>query len=189
MKPVLFSLAVVLAVLCAQPRAAEARGIVIINTGDDIMYLHAMPQAAIDAMPDLAGYKVGYKYSLFGVFWLDIWRWDGELVIYQGNTYEPVPDEARELIGGETPIGYRLPPGLLAILCGVAVALVSTLKRKRGVMLGMTVAFAGATAGLWFGKLGISCVIPAAATCAVLFIALTPPPREPVSFREPDAQP
>jgi hypothetical protein len=160
--------------LVAAPRAAEAKGIVIINTGADILYLHDIPEAALQELPELAGYKVGYKYSLFGVFWLDFWRWDGELVVYKGTEYAPIPPEEQALLGGGgVPIGYRVPPGLLLVLCGILLAIAAAVKRNRNLMLGLTIGSAAGTAALYFMGLGLSTIIPAGTAVALLVMAFS----------------
>ncbi|MBA3459733.1 MAG: hypothetical protein H0T46_07215 [Deltaproteobacteria bacterium] len=169
MKPILLFLTTALVLLLSAPREAEAKGIVIINTGRDILYMHDVPEAALEQLPELAGYKVGYKYSMFGVFWLDFWRWDGELVVYKDTEYAPIPASEQALFGaGSAPIGYHAPPGLLLVLCGILLAIASALKRNRKLMIGLTVGTAAGTAALYFMGLGLSTIIPASAAVGLL---------------------
>src|SRR5437667_25085 len=44
--------------------------------------------------------KVGYKFSYFGVFWLDLWTSGGTYCVYEGNHYNAIqPAEAAHLLG------------------------------------------------------------------------------------------
>ena len=76
--------------------SAEAKGLMIINTGDDVKEVSDIKdeiRAEVEA--DTApGVKIGFMYSRFGVFWLDIWRWSGKFVLYQGTTVWEAPEEA-----------------------------------------------------------------------------------------------
>jgi len=116
--------AVVIVLCLAWPAQASAKGAVLITHGDTIADL-----GPIAAMPDgedgdeLRGHKVGYKYSYFGLFWLDAWTWDGEFCVFEGNNFMPVSQEmATALLGksASAPVFYRLPPLLLLILAFVA---------------------------------------------------------------------
>lgn len=189
MKPAVWVLAVFLAVLAA-PRPAHAVP-VIYNTGDDIMYLRDIPPDVAKDEPDLAGYKVGWHYSRFGLFWVDFWRWGGELCVYQGNTYEPVPHEAVEALGGDAaPLSYHLPPGLVCVLCGIALWLVGGVFTNKAVRFTIAGVLAAAAIGGHFAGLGFGAILfGGTALVAVLFVFQRPPP-EPVSFRsDPDAPP
>ena len=186
MKPLLVALAVIFALLVVSaPRPAEAApSIVIINTGDDIMYVREVPAKALEAMPDLAGSRVGYHYGRFGVFWLDLWRWSGELVIYKDNTYEAIPPDARELLGGDTvPLAYHLPPGLVALLCGFELFLVARTRRSARVHLALAGGVGAVTAALYVLGLGFSTLLVGGLAIAHVIMALSPPPRRPADFR------
>ena len=123
---------------------AEARrggGAVIINTGDDILHIRDLPKAdalvlADDPSSETLGDrtffgKLGYRYERFGVFWMDIWRWDGEFVLYEGDTYVPLSDEMVEALGGASvPWRYRLPDGLLIVLALAYLGFIGRRKRS-----------------------------------------------------------
>jgi hypothetical protein len=61
---------------------AEAKGILIINTGEDVFETGSLP-ASIAA--DLPGAKAGYRCSVFGVFWAYIVTWGCTPVAYVDN--------------------------------------------------------------------------------------------------------
>jgi hypothetical protein len=67
---------------------------------------------------------VGFKYSSFGVFWIDLWTWGGEYCVYSEageKTYWVIPPAvAAQLLGKSEgdlgkPFNYRCPVGLLVI--------------------------------------------------------------------------
>ena len=77
-------------VVCAgfinSERNAEARGLMIVNTGLDVTHVSELNDAAkAELVAEAQDMKIGYAYERFGVFWLDIWRWDGQLVFYKGD--------------------------------------------------------------------------------------------------------
>ena len=123
---------------------AEARrggGAVIINTGDDILHIRDLPnadvlQSADDPDSEVLGDrmvfgKLGYRYERFGVFWMDIWRWDGEFVLYSGDTYVSIDDEMVEALGGASvPWRYRLPDGLLILIAAAYLGFIGRRKRS-----------------------------------------------------------
>jgi len=137
------ALLIAIALLVGTGGVANAKGLVVINTGDDILHLRDL-DADKAAM---VGYgKLGYRYDLFGVFWVDIWRSDGEFVVYEGSTYSPITDEELEMLGGASvPWRYHLPEGLLIILALIELAIVSRTRRKvktAFILGGILVAFA-----------------------------------------------
>ena len=111
--------------------SAEARrggGIVVINTGDAIEHVRDLDS---DAARELGYSKLGFRYTRFGLFWLDLWRWDGEFVVYEGSTYVPITDDELETLGGAwVPLRYHLPEGLLIIVAGIYLLVVGRRKRK-----------------------------------------------------------
>ena len=130
------ALATVFLGILGTANVAEAKGFMLITYGDDITHVADLPADA-GAEPGLA---VGYKYSSFGVFWLDIWRWGGEFVVYKGDNYQSFKDagvtvkEMSEVVGTELnkPWSYRLPPGLiiLILLVGGYIAYTVVTSRK-----------------------------------------------------------
>lgn len=175
-----------LTIVLALGHAAEARGIIIINTGDDIMELGPLQP---DDVRDTGFTKLGYHYKRFGVFWLDVWRWGGEFCVYDGTRYAPLTDEDLEMLGGaQLPLAYHLPPGLVALLCGFLLTVAGALKRHRSALIAVTVATAGGTAALYFGHLGMSTILPACTAVAMLVMAFSSDPPEPADFSGGDAR-
>lgn len=129
--------------------AEAARGITIINTGEDVMAIADVPaavQAELGLPPGSGPLQVGIKYSRFGVFWLDIVRWDSELCLFSeqgdGFTYEVgTPAQLAEIAGipeaeVTTPIRYYFPPGgvilgLVALIGGPLLLWSGAADRKR----------------------------------------------------------
>ena len=95
---------------------------------------HAM-KAEVESST-MVGAKVGMMYSRFGLFFLDIWRWNKKFVIYKDNTvWEITEEQAKEVaVDGklDVPFTMTIPPGLLVILGGIALAVaVKLIGRKK----------------------------------------------------------
>ncbi len=96
------------------PSRADARGgLLLITHGDRIGHVGDGPTQ------ELKGSKVGYKYSYFGVFWVDLWTWGGSYCVYERTGFRPIqPPLAASLLGIKEdelspPLLYRFPLGLL----------------------------------------------------------------------------
>jgi hypothetical protein len=129
---------VVIAAFAVRMPSAEAKGLFIINTGEDVAEVAKIkPDALAEVESSTAvGAKIGMMYSRFGIFWLDIWRWDKKFVIFQGNTvWELTEDQAKELaVDGklDVPFTMTLPPGLIVILGGLGIFIaIKVLGRKK----------------------------------------------------------
>ncbi len=152
---------VVALVLLVAARPAEARrggggGIVVINTGETIIHIRDLPPVTAAVL----GYsKLGYKHALFGLFWFDLWRWDGEFVVYNdggssieaealadlgpdipafsSGTHDAPIDDAQldELGGASTPWRYHFPEGLLIILALIELLVITKTRRPLKVTL------------------------------------------------------
>ena len=133
-------LATLLAIACASA-PAHAKGFVLITYGDDIDFVHDLTSEAREQIG--ANVALGYKYSSFGVFFLDIWRWGGEYVLYEGTNYSSIADmeitdEQLTAITGVAskselgrPWSYRLPPGLIVLVLAGGVFGLFWLKNSR----------------------------------------------------------
>jgi hypothetical protein len=117
------SLPLVLFLLFFAPTRASA-GVILITHGDTIKHLGdiADPQARADIRKETGkDLAVGFKYSYFGVFWIDLWTWGGEYCVYEGNNYKEVPPTVAAALMGKSesdlgkPFLYRFPLGLLII--------------------------------------------------------------------------
>ena len=121
-------------------RSADARrGVIVFNHGDSIDHVADLdPEARSEVESELGvPAAIGYKYSSFGLFWLDLWSWDGSYVLYhEDNYWEVREDVLAELAGVPSidelgkPWGYRFPPGLV-ILVAAIIGGVVFLERKR----------------------------------------------------------
>ncbi len=74
-------------------------------------------------------YKIGYKYSYFSLFFMNMWTWKGSFVLYRKRRYISLtPKRAKiykiKLSSLSKPFGYRYPLGLLVLIGGGAFLLV-----------------------------------------------------------------
>ena len=78
----LLVLAVFLLILSTAREAEARRGIVLINTGEDVMEVAELPQETLEPVAD-AGIPgrppIRLLYSCLGLFWLDLARWAAQL--------------------------------------------------------------------------------------------------------------
>jgi hypothetical protein len=158
MRSILLGSLVVMALLEVRPAYAGRGGIVIINTGDDIIHIRDLP-------PEIAtetGLKsIGYHYDRLGVFWLDVWRWGGEFVVYGDDGYAPVTAAQADALGGASvPWKYRAPPGLLLILAAIELAIVIATRRRAKVMLGLGGFWLAVAALLYVKGVDVAFAIP-----------------------------
>jgi hypothetical protein len=108
--------------LLFSPAKAEAG--VLITRGDTIGELGAISPELLKAADLPGNLKVGYKYSYFGVFWLDFWTYDGEFCLYttKEEGYNPIEASvAAKLLNIsedqlKAPFLYRFPLGLWIII-------------------------------------------------------------------------
>jgi hypothetical protein len=109
---------------------ADAK-IILITRGDTISHIGSiapaqkLPDRTPPGMP--GNLSVGYKWSYFGLFWMDIWTWGGEYCLYEGKNFAPLtPEQAATLMGTtpdqlSRPFWYRFP--LMLFLLGLGLAL------------------------------------------------------------------
>jgi hypothetical protein len=109
-------------VLIAGMRGAEAaRGIAIVNTGEDVWEVGQVKpesKAEVEAQTE-PGVSIGIMYSRFGLFWLDIVRWDKRYVLFKdNNVYEIPEDVAKQIAAGslDKPFTLTIPPGLIVLI-------------------------------------------------------------------------
>ena len=123
MKTSLWASIVLVAILGMSAGTAHAkRGVAIYNTGEDVVHLSDIKEdvrAAIEA-ETASGVKVGMLFSRFGLFWMDIWRWDKRIVLYDDNdsVWELPEEKAKEIAAGslDAPFTMTIPPGLIVII-------------------------------------------------------------------------
>lgn len=119
-------LAAVAVTLYLVPRDAHARrgGIILITTGDTITDIGPIAEEHREAVEETTGpgARVVYGYSYGGVFWLDLWTYDGAFYVQdqRDELWSLTDEEAAELLGGSAspPLGYRFPP--LLVLLGLS---------------------------------------------------------------------
>jgi len=182
MRALVKSVLVVAVLLAARP--AHARGIVIINTGNDVAHIRDLPA---DVAKESGFTAIGYRYDLFGVFWLDLWRWGGEFVAYNEHSYAPLSSEDLASLGGASmPWNYRAPPGLMIILALVELGLVTGARRRAWLLLGLGIVWSVLAALLYTHGVTIAFLIPAALglhhiVAAVLAMRAPPEPAAPAT--------
>lgn len=123
-KPFLLSVMFALsAYLMLTPSEAQAG---LITYGETISEVGELTPEKIKELRLNNKFKVGYKYSYFGLFFLDLWTGDGEFCLYKDAIldeapYEPIDKQrAAELMGIaedqiQLPFLYRYPLLLLII--------------------------------------------------------------------------
>jgi hypothetical protein len=116
----------------APPRrqAPLQAGAVLITHGDTISHIGDIPPVKIKGKATVLT-KVGYAYSYWGVFWLDLWTWGGTYCIYDGRVAAKVsPAEAAQLLGIpesdlSRPFNYKYPIGLIVIVGIIALVILA----------------------------------------------------------------
>ncbi len=112
-----------IALWLATPTTASAIPI-IFGHGETISHVKDLPgdlkqQARAELNQDVA---IGFKYSHLHVFWLDVWSWDGEFVLYHDKQFwKLTQDQWTRFLGREgyealeKPLLYRFPIGLVVV--------------------------------------------------------------------------
>jgi hypothetical protein len=137
-RPILLHLiTLVAAFLMGTTGDAQARrrgGFKLITTGTTHSELGPIQKEAAGLAPEMKSAiqqrnfdTVGYQYSHFGLFWLDLWNWNGEYIVYNKTSEDGAVAPravAAALLGVEEtklpkPLNYRFPYGLM-IICGLA---------------------------------------------------------------------
>ncbi len=117
--------AAALGVLLLYTSPAHAKGFVLFTRGEDISKVADIPQQLLEQVKQNTGTAspaIGYKYGMFGVFFLNIWTWGGEYVIFDGDSYGDLGAEgAAQMLGVSAadlpkPFTFHFPPGLLVIV-------------------------------------------------------------------------
>ena len=126
---------------------AKRRGFTLITTGSTHSELGAVKASAVAELSDAERMEieqrhydtVGYQYSHFGIFWLDIWNWSGEYIVYNKVSEDggvTTPEVAAALLGvppgkAGKPLNYRMPYGLMVVLGLVSLKVVPRLLMAR----------------------------------------------------------
>ncbi len=110
-------------VTLSAPQEAEAKGIMIITHGEAVLHYADLDADIREGLKTETGHelKVGYLYSNFGLFWLDLWTWGGEYCLYEGDDVLRVtPEQAAEVLKTTPdklgkPLLFTFPLGLLIL--------------------------------------------------------------------------
>ncbi len=114
--------ALALATVTLSAQEAEAK-IMLITHGEAVMHYADLSAEVREGLHAELGRSVqlGYLYSNFGVFWLDLWTWDGGYCLYEGDdVWKLSPEQTAELLSTTpdklgTPLLYTFPLGLLIL--------------------------------------------------------------------------
>jgi hypothetical protein len=115
------------------PAQAQAGIPILITHGDHISHIGEVSR---EHQPNLKVSKVGYKYSYFGIFWVNLWTWGGTHCVYEGNSYQPIPPAVAAALMGKqegevgVPWLYRIPLGWLIIGALVVVGIIANVREK-----------------------------------------------------------
>lgn len=81
---------------------AQAKGLLVFNTGDEMFKVGAFPQELVSQYEDLKSLNVGYKCSHFGILWADVRTWDCTLVGMtdaEPDTFYELPEDVIASLG------------------------------------------------------------------------------------------
>jgi hypothetical protein len=86
--------AVIAIFMSMMPLTAQAKGLFIINTGDELFDIGSDPRIT-ESLGDR--WKLGYKCSHLGVMWADIWTWDCKIAAVNTlqDSYTDLPNEIK----------------------------------------------------------------------------------------------
>jgi hypothetical protein len=94
---------------------------------------------------NVEAHKVGFKYEYWGIFWINLWTWNGEYCIYEGDRFSPIQrSEAARLLGKTenelgAPFLYHFPLGWFIfgplIVIGIIASRMEKAKRRGNVPL------------------------------------------------------
>lgn len=132
LRPLLFC--ALLLALSFAPRRSEAKIPFLISYGDSISQLAPLPADKKEILEKAtrAGVEIGYKYSYFGLFFLDLWTWGGEYcLVHEKSFWSLKPEQAATLLGVEVeklpkPFFYRFPSLLSLLVLGILGLLVAS---------------------------------------------------------------
>jgi hypothetical protein len=113
---------------------ANAGNGIVITSGVTISQVGDVPHAK---RPEQNVTMVGYKYSYYGVFWIDIWTSDGTYCVYDGDKYDPIDPAAAAYLLDKSegslsrPYLYICPSGWLLVGGLVVVWIVVEMRDNR----------------------------------------------------------
>ena len=104
--------------------------------------------------------NVGYMYRRTGLFFIDIWRSDGEFVLYSGSLAEPLDPADAASLGFSVPLAYHLPPGLLILLGAGELLVITRTRRRAKVTLAIGGGLIALSGVLYLGGLDVGFAVP-----------------------------
>ena len=123
------------ALLVALGAAPARAGIGTGNAHEDILFVRDLPASTTLQL----GYgmsKLGYYYHRFSIAELDLWRWDGQYVVYSGRGYYVLTDGDLELLDAPSPpLRYYIPGGLLVVIGLVELGVITATRRRAWVTI------------------------------------------------------
>jgi hypothetical protein len=113
-----------------------ARASAFVATSGDTIKPHGTIQKQFEGT--VPSRLVGFKYSYWGILWVDFWTYEGTWCLYKDKMYWPLtPAQAAELLGVsesalQPPFWYQFPPGLpIAGVIIVIALIVKLVERKK----------------------------------------------------------
>jgi hypothetical protein len=114
---------------CPAPAEARRGGVIVVNTGHTIKHVAAVPEEFREFVESSCepGTQIGLMHDRFGLFWLDLWTWNGRYCLYKDDSYwDLTAEDAGRLLGVEVadlpkPLLYRFPPLLCLVAVGAAI--------------------------------------------------------------------
>ena len=98
-KTLFIALAIGMTLMFSQ--TAHAKGLMIINTGDELFTVADFPNTIVSEFPDLKALSVGYKCNRFGLFWADVWTWNCTMVGVDDSGYADLPEKVVSQLAGD----------------------------------------------------------------------------------------
>jgi hypothetical protein len=109
-----------------RPVQKQRAGLLLLEWGDYIAPIRDLSpterrefEGLLDGTP-----RVGFHYQYVSVWFLSVWTWGGEPVLYQGTRYWPNAGDAKIFANVSTPWTYQFPPGLALLVIWILVGLV-----------------------------------------------------------------
>lgn len=117
-------------------------GFIVVGAGETLDHLASFDAETSQRLQAEVGFvdpAVGLKYEYFSLFFLKVWTWEGDVVIYEKGEdlyIEVTPEELREYTGRSSdefgrPFLYRFPLGQIVLFLALTMFLVTMVRRMR----------------------------------------------------------
>ena len=95
------ALLVLLGVFLLFPSRAEA-GLIVYHSGEKIKEIGEVTEEHQEGIKTEFGgpVTVGFIHQAFGLFWLDIWTWDGRFCLYRDDQYSEIDGKQAAVLHG-----------------------------------------------------------------------------------------